>query len=342
MPSYGTGVAGLVALDDPRATAHFVSDVAALTHPDDRCVDSCVLWAEAVRVAVVEGRLDVRAGLGLLPAARRAAWEGYIADAEGEADPGAFFKNGYTVTALQAAWWAIHSTAGIEGPDHVEAALQAAVAIGHDTDTVAAIAGALLGARYGVSGLPTDLARRVHGWPGLRGRDLVHLALATATGDAPGWPTGPSMLAGKAAQKAVPHPHDAGVLLGTEADLARCAELCVTAVVSLSRIGVDDRAAAGVAPDKHVEVWLVDSVDPGENAHLAWTLRDAARTVQALRQAGERVLVHCVHAHHRTPSVALAYSRLLGVPVADAAPRIRRALDARPEGNLLWETAQAE
>ena len=86
----------------------------------------------------------------------------------------------------------------------------------------------------------------------------------------------------------------------------------------------------------------MDSDDSGENAHLAWTLHDAARTVQALRQAGARVLVHCVHAHHRPPSVALAYSRLLGVPVADAAPGIRRALDARPEGNLLWETAQAE
>lgn len=51
---------------------------------------------------------------------------------------------------------------------------------GHDTDTVAAITGALVGARYGVSGLPAAWRRRVHGWPGMRGRDLIELALRTA------------------------------------------------------------------------------------------------------------------------------------------------------------------
>lgn len=40
------------------------------------------------------------------------------------------------------------------GPAHLEAGLRAAVAIGDDTDTVAAIAGALLGARYGASVVP--------------------------------------------------------------------------------------------------------------------------------------------------------------------------------------------
>ncbi|WP_250645995.1 ADP-ribosylglycohydrolase family protein [Propioniciclava coleopterorum] len=213
------------------------------------------------------------------------------------------------MTALQAAWSAIHWTRDAEGPDHVEAALQAAIAIGNDTDTVAAIAGALLGARYGVSGLPTDLARRVHGWPGLRGRDLVRLALATA-----GEPEDrfglTSMLTGRERPLGVPHPDDPGVLLGTEADLARCAELGVTAVVSLSRVGVLDLAAAGVGPGRHAEVWLLDSDDPRENADLSWTLADAARTVASLRDAGERVLLHCVAAEHRTPSVALAYSRL--------------------------------
>lgn len=176
-----TGIVGLVALDDQDTTARVARRVAALTHADDRCVDSCVLWCEAVRVAVIEGRLDIRAGLPLLPEERRATWLDVIEQAETRA-PGTFDRNGYTVTAFQAAWSAIHATRDIAGPDHVEAALQTAIAIGDDTDTIAAIAGSLLGARYGASGLPTDLVRRVHGWPGLRTPDLVRLALLTADG----------------------------------------------------------------------------------------------------------------------------------------------------------------
>lgn len=334
-----TSVVGLVALDDPRATADAAARVAALTHADDRCVDSCVLWTEAVRVAVTEGRLDVRAGLPLLPQARRAGWAALIEEAETR-PPATFDRNGYTVTALQAAWSAIHATRHSDGPDHVEAALQAAIAIGHDTDTVAAIAGGLLGARYGVSGLPSDLARRVHGWPGLRGRDLIGLALATATGSRERQHAGGSMLTGGARPLAVPHPDDPGVLLGTEADLARCPELGVTAVVSLSRVGAPDLVSAGVAPGNHVEVWLIDSDDPADNPHLAWTLTDTARTLARLRAGGEKVLLHCVHAQHRTPAVALAYSRLTGA-VPGASARIEEAV-GHPVGGLLWHTAHQE
>ena len=222
-----TGIVGLVALDDRERTARAAAAVAALTHADPRCVDSCVLWSEAVRVAVTARRLDVRAGLDLLPDDRRGQWEEWIEEAETR-PPAEFTPNGYTVTAFQAAWASIHSTAGTRqthAADHVEDALQTAIAVGDDTDTVAAIAGALLGARYGVSGLPTDLARRVHGWPGLRGRDLVGLALATATRESGAWPLRETMRTGFTHPLALPHPADPGVLLGTEADLDGLAEV---------------------------------------------------------------------------------------------------------------------
>ena len=332
-----TSVVGLVALDDPVLTAAAASRIASLTHAHPLCVESAVLWSEAVRIAVVEGRLDVRAGLPLMAENRSGQWLAWIEQAENE-PPASFHRNGYTVTALQAAWSAIHATRHVQGPDHVTAALQEAIAIGHDTDTVAAIAGGLLGARYGVSGLPTDLTRRVHGWPGLRGRDLVALALATATGGAVG-SRSPSMVRGRGRRLAVAHPDDPGVLLGTEADLTGCRALGVTAVVSLCRVGVDDVSAAGVAPGKHAEVWLIDSEDPDANANLAWTLADAARTIARMRADGETVLVHCVAAEHRTPSVALAYSRLLGVDAATAAARIEDAI-GHPINGALWDTTQ--
>lgn len=44
---------------------------------------------------------------------------------------------------------------------------------GRDADTVAAIAGGLLGGVYGASAVPAAWRRKLHGWPGLRARDLV-------------------------------------------------------------------------------------------------------------------------------------------------------------------------
>ena len=49
---------------------------------------------------------------------------------------------------------------------------------GGDTDTIAAIAGGLLGAAYGASAVPADRRRMLHGWPGMRTRDLIELAAA--------------------------------------------------------------------------------------------------------------------------------------------------------------------
>lgn len=332
-----TAVVGISALGDPRGTAESAKRVARLTHADERCVESAVLWSEAVRVAVNLGVLDIRSGLRLIDPGRRGLWEGWIDEAE-NGPPARFRRNGYTVTALQAAWSAIWATRQATGPEHFEDALQTAISIGHDTDTVAAIAGGLLGARHGVSGIPADLARRVLGWPGLRSRDLVGLGLTIVSGGSASWQHGRSMLCGTAKPLAVAHPQDGSVLLGTEADLARCRDLGVTAVVSLSRIGTPELRSAGVDPGNHAEIWLVDSDDPVDNSNLAWTIADAARTVAAFRAQGERVLVHCVHAHHRTPAVALSYSRLLGVEAGEAARRIE-AVIGHPVDGLLWQVA---
>lgn len=180
-----TGVVGLVALDDRDATARAARAVAALTHTDPLAAESCVLWSEAVRVAVTEQRLDVRAGLDLLDPDAAARWSAWIEDAELARPTADLRQNGFTVTALQAAWHAIATTSAPErsrfaGRDHLVAALQAAVATGGDTDTVAAIAGALLGARYGARALPDEWSVAVHGWPGIGRRVLTALARRTA------------------------------------------------------------------------------------------------------------------------------------------------------------------
>jgi ADP-ribosyl-[dinitrogen reductase] hydrolase len=173
-----TAPVALARLDDDEGLAVAAREVAALTHADPLAGDSCVLWCIAIDRAIREGRLDgVRDGLALLPAERRPRWQEALEAAE-TAPPATFAPNGFTVTALQAAYAAVTQTPvpTDEPARHLPAALEAAVRIGNDTDTVAAIAGALLGARWGASAVPQSWRRMLHGWPGLEADDLVALA----------------------------------------------------------------------------------------------------------------------------------------------------------------------
>jgi ADP-ribosylglycohydrolase len=174
-----TAIVALPYLADPAALAEAARAVSALTHHDDLAGDACVLWCTGVRRAVLDGTFEgVREGLDLLPGSARDRWAGWLAEAE-LASPGTFAPNGFVVPALQAAWAAITQTPG-NGGHHLERALAAAIRIGDDTDTVAAIAGALLGARWGAGAIPQSWRRIVHGWPGLEAGDLIGLALAAA------------------------------------------------------------------------------------------------------------------------------------------------------------------
>lgn len=173
-------------LDDPDDLAEAARAVSDLTHYDPDAGDACVLWSLAIRHAILHGELDVRVGLEALPADRRQLWADRLDEAEAY-EPSHFSRNGWVVQALQGAWSAISHTgaAGTEEPDdsgHLRHGLEAAVRGGRDTDTVAAIAGALLGARYGVSAVPTDWRLILHGWPGASAEDLEWLALQSALG----------------------------------------------------------------------------------------------------------------------------------------------------------------
>ncbi|OLT27705.1 hypothetical protein BJF83_17785 [Nocardiopsis sp. CNR-923] len=169
-----TGPLALAYLDDPRGLAAAARRYSDLTHGDPLAGEACVLWCEGVRHAVVHVDLGgVRAGLDLLPADRRDAWSGWLDEAESR-PPHAFGDNGFVVRALQAAWSAVSREGGFAS------ALASAVRAGNDTDTVAAIAGALLGARWGAGAIPEEYVSAVHGWPGYRAGGLADLALAVA------------------------------------------------------------------------------------------------------------------------------------------------------------------
>jgi ADP-ribosylglycohydrolase len=175
-----TAPVALAYLDDRRPLVDAARAVSELTHYDPDAGGASVLWFLAIRHAVLTGEIDVRVGLPLLSPDRRERWSGLI-DAAEQSKPADFPNNGWVVTAFQAAWSAICTTPmpvddpanGVFRVDHLRLALDAAVRVGNDTDTVAAIAGGLLGAAYGASAIPAAWRRLLHGWPGYRVRELV-------------------------------------------------------------------------------------------------------------------------------------------------------------------------
>ncbi|MBW6439277.1 ADP-ribosylglycohydrolase family protein [Actinoplanes hulinensis] len=310
-----TGIVALAYLGDPAAMAEAARAVSDLTHFDPLAADGCVLWCAAVRRAVFDGTFEgLREGLDLIPAERRDQWTGWIDDAERH-PPAHFPNNGFVVTALQAAWSAITRTpvpaedpgAGSFACDHLRDALYAAVGAGNDTDTVAAIAGAVLGARWGTSGVPLQWQRAVHGWERKRAADLIALGLLTAGGRKPdrvGWPGCDRMDPPIPQDLMVTHPDDDGVILGNLVTDAVAAG--VTAVVSLCRVGRVQFAE--VPAENQVQVWLVDQ--PGANANTAFALDQAAHMVAAMRDEGHRVLLHCAAGQSRTPAAGARYAMI--------------------------------
>ena len=175
-----TAPVALAYLDDAAEAARTARAIAELTHFDPRAGDSCVLWTDLIRQAVLTG--EWRVDLGLLAEERREYWAGLV-DAALSGEPADFASNGNTMQAFQAALASV-MVAQAAGGEAVRAGLTAAVMAGHDTDTVAAIAGGLIGGTHGVGAIPAEWVAEINGWPGYRARDLIGLALAIVAGGA--------------------------------------------------------------------------------------------------------------------------------------------------------------
>ena len=297
-----TAPVALAYLDDELGLVEAARAVSELTHWDAEAGDACVLWCLAIRHAVFTGLLDVRIGLHYIDTERRGLWAKRLDVAEASR-PLDFTNNGWVVEALQGAWSAISITpipaddpaTGVFRADHLGLALDAAVRGGGDTDTVAAIAGGLLGAVYGASAVPAEWRRVLHGWPGSATRALVALATRIVKADKLfSYDVDP--------MTAVRHPHDDGVWLGDVATL-RALPPGVDTVVSLCRVR-DDDLPVGV---EQLDVRLIDDAGPDANANLDFVLTDTVRLIEQLRNEGRTVLVHCVAAQSRTPTVAALY-----------------------------------
>jgi protein-tyrosine phosphatase len=155
----------------------------------------------------------------------------------------------------------------------------------------------------------------LHGWPGMRARDLVALATRIVKEDK-------SFSYDLSWMTPVQHPHDDGVWLGDVATM-RTLPPGVDAVVSLCRVNDDDLPVGG----EQIDIRLIDIVDPDANPNLDFVLMDTVRLIEQLRNEGRTVLLHCVACQSRTPTVAALYgARKQGISGVLALREITRVL----------------
>ncbi|WBP85497.1 ADP-ribosylglycohydrolase family protein [Kitasatospora cathayae] len=163
------------------ATMDAARRIAALTHGDRAAWEGTAIFHELVRLA-----LDGADPLAELPAVLAAVHpdhrERYATVLAPDWHPDrATEANGAVWPCLGSAVWALRTTDGFERAVH------AAVDLGGDTDTVAAVAGGLAGARYGLAAIPPRWSEPLHvplpGFGGrvLRARELLWIAERLAT-----------------------------------------------------------------------------------------------------------------------------------------------------------------
>lgn len=309
----GSLALGYLGPDAERALQSAAERVTRLTHWESDNGAAATIWSLLIRRAILTGELDhwgvtdlVADGTG-----RHSRWFRIIDTAQAATHPREFSDgNGWVVKAFQAALVAV------EGATDFRDAIHRAIRGGRDTDTVAAIAGALAGAKWGASQIPLAWQRKVHGWPGYTANDLSRLAILAARGGEPdrhGWPAGPTVLNPHFRHTdPVRHPFDDGVWLGSQSALAKLPP-AVSAVVSLGRLGTRE-VPEGI---ESIRVWLIDA--DGENLNLDFTLADATDIIAELRAEGREVFVHCAEARSRTSAVAALYAaRHRSIPLDQA------------------------
>ncbi|WP_413761391.1 ADP-ribosylglycohydrolase family protein [Streptomyces sp. MMBL 11-3] len=158
------------------ATMDAARRIAALTHGDRAAWEGTAIFHELVRLAFED--TDPLAALpdvlALVHPDHRSRYATVLAP-DWHPEQATEF-NGAVWPCLGSAVWALRTTGGFEE------AIRAAIDLGGDTDTVAAVTGGLAGACYGLDAIPTRWTRPLHvPLPGSGGRvlyldDLLHLA----------------------------------------------------------------------------------------------------------------------------------------------------------------------
>lgn len=140
--------------NDPEALVDVSRNTSLITHAEERCQWSCVALNQGIAYLLGGGSLD-----GLVEAAVQGIPVGSVVETvrnAPQANATSLSGTGFVLNGLAVAFWAVMTTTSLED------AISAAVMIGDDTDTNAAIAGSLGGAFYGASALPDRWLAQLH------------------------------------------------------------------------------------------------------------------------------------------------------------------------------------
>ena len=272
-------------------TIKVAREQAALTHFDPIAQWSAVVVAEFIRRLIVTGNaVDSLDGLAeIVPFEHRSA----IKDAIDGTTPMLDKNNGGALVCIAQAFWAYRQA------DSYSEAVQLVINLGGDTDTVAAVTGAMAGARFGVQGIPARWTTYLHGTvsqPNGEDRlydygalqDTARLLIGLA-------PKPESELESHIAPQIV---HDIGVWAsnmpgaeGSSTDFA---------VVSLCR-------PYGRLKNHSIrrEYFLLDR--DNSNPGLEDVMHDAVHSIEAFLREGRQVLVHCHGGRSRTGFILKAW-----------------------------------
>ena len=288
------------------ATVDAARRISDLTHGDPAAGDGCAIFHLLVAAALNGGDpLDVLGdALGCVPADRRGEWQRVLApewDPHREPVP-----NGAVWPTLGTAVWALRRYSTFES------AMRDVIDVGGDTDTIAAVAGGLLGATYGIQAIPSRWASAVNGvvpghYPIVT--DLASLQELALRLDGERPAAEPACTDGVDPVEVAP-----GLWLTDLDGAARAREDAV--IISLCRTF----GRIGHRHRRHVYL-----TDDGNNLDLDAVLTDVIDAIEALRAEGHPVVIHCQGGASRTGLVLRAWlCRTQGLTAVQATREAQR------------------
>jgi ADP-ribosyl-[dinitrogen reductase] hydrolase len=274
-----------------------------LTHWSTNAATGAVIVAELIRRVIITGEFNDLVDPLMSDVAELMPAEDVVEYAlllDSSFDPHTFVgpSNSSALVCVAQAVWAVSTTSSYAD------AVAAAINLGGDTDTVAAVAGALAGALYGIQQVPVRWVTHVNG--SLQrpdgsvvnyanatlhdmARELLGLAAATRTPTEP--PAGPAVVGSARNGTSILAANLEGATLAST-DMA-VVSMCIT----------DQRFANH--PHRR-EVYMRDE-EGSRNTALGFAVREAVQAVDQYLSTGREVVVHCHGGRSRTGLILKAW-----------------------------------